>query len=123
MRVQELFAKVNREELIRELASYHEPALVEAILDDFADIRPFISHRVLTDEETITNTVFGFCGPVELAEWSDTLGAEIDEKIFEELTETELAARLYEEMTEHGIERSDHSSEITRLLDGGSLAI
>ena len=39
------------------------------------------------------------------------------------MTETELAAKIFLEMTENGITEEEQRSEITRLLDGASLAI
>ena len=39
------------------------------------------------------------------------------------MTELELAEKIFEQMTENGSDFMEHSAEITRLLDGGSLAI
>ena len=123
MNVQELFAKVNREELAKELEGYCNAELLEDMLDEFKDTEPFISDRVLTDPETVTNTKLGFTAPVYLADRSDILGTEICEKCFETNTETELAASIFKDMTYYGFDKSEHDEEISKELDGASLAI
>ena len=124
MNVQELFAKIDRDELSKKLGSFYPDDLVESVFDEFEDLHPYISEdRLLTDEQTITNTRLGFNGAVIFAEWSDVLGAEIGEKCFEKFTELELAAELFQLMTEFGFDDDEHTDEVTKQLDGGSLAI
>lgn len=123
MTVQELFAMVNRDELADKLRAFYDKELVEEMLDEFEDSEAYGKDDVLTDHDYITNTILGFGGPVSLAEWNVTLGVEIDNSLFEKMTETELAAKIFLEMTENGITEEEQRSEITRLLDGASLAI
>ena len=123
MTVQELFAMVNRDELADKLRAFYDKELVEEMLDEFEDSEAYGKDDVLTDYDYITNTILGSGGPVSLAEWNVTLGVEIDNSLFEKMTETELAAKIFLEMTENGITEEEQRSEITRLLDGASLAI
>ncbi len=123
MTVQELFAMVNRDELADKLMAFYDKELVEEMLDEFEDSEAYGKDDVLTDYDYITNTILGSGGPVSLAEWNVTLGVEIDNSLFEKMTETELAAKIFLEMTENGITEEEQRSEITRLLDGASLAI
>ena len=123
MTVQELFAMVNRDELADKLRAFYDKELAEEMLDEFEDSEAYGKGDVLTDYDYITNTILGSGGPVSLAEWNVTLGVEIDNSLFEKMTETELAAKIFLEMTENGITEEEQRSEITRLLDGASLAI
>ena len=123
MTVRELFAMVNRDELADKLRAFYDKELVEEMLDEFEDSEAYGKDDVLTDYDYITNTILGSGGPVSLAEWNVTLGVEIDNSLFEKMTETELAAKILPEMTENGITEEEQRSEITRLLDGASLAI
>ncbi len=123
MTVRELFAMVNRDELADKLRAFYDKELVEEMLDEFEDSEAYGKDDVLTDYDYITNTILGSGGPVSLAEWNVTLGVEIDNSLFEKMTETELAAKIFLEMTENGITEEEQRSEITRLLDGASLAI
>ena len=80
MNVQELFAKIDSDELSKKLGSFYPDDLVKSVLDEFEDLNPYISDdRLLTDEQTITNARLGFKGAVIFAEWSDVLGVEIAE--------------------------------------------
>ncbi len=124
MNVQELFAKIDCDELSKKLGDFYPDDLVESVLDEFESLLPYISDdRLLTDEQTITNTRFGDTGAVIFAKWRDVLGTEIDEKCFEEFTELELAAELFQWMTEFGFDDDEHTKEVTKQLDGGELVI
>ena len=123
MTVQELFAKVNRAELADRLSVLRDRGTVEQLLDDLEDIAAYGKDNVLIDFDVIRNVRFGRGGPVSLAEWGVTLGAEIDNSLLESMTEAELSAKILTEMIENGISEDEQYQEITRLLDGGSLAI
>ena len=123
MTVQELFAKVNREELVNRLDDYCGEEFAEIMLEEFEEMAAYGEDKVLTSYDYITNTRFHTGGPLSLADWGAALGAEIDESLFESMTELELAEKIFEQMTENGSDFMEHHAEITRLLDGGSLAI
>ena len=123
MTVQELFAKVNREELVNRLDDYCGEEFAEIMLEEFEEMAAYGEDKVLTSYDYITNTRFHTGGLLSLADWGAALGAEIDESLFESMTELELAEKIFEQMTENGSDFMEHHAEITRLLDGASLAI
>ena len=83
MTVQELFAKVNREELVNRLDDYCGEEFAEIMLEEFEEMAAYCEDKVLTSYDYITNTRFHTGGPLSLADWGAALGAEIDEaKLF-----------------------------------------
>ena len=87
MTVQELFAKVNREELVNRLDDYCGEEFAEIMLEEFEETAAYGEDKVLTSYDYITNTRCHTGGLLSLADWGAALGAEIDESLFESMSE------------------------------------